>query len=103
MQQVDEHCRNIGDGVGGKQRTAESLRLSWVEHTRKRQPELAATRRTRAPMCADDGRGLHIVAAYSTAWGYVINPGTTGKLVWATLRVQPIGRRDSTVDGDVTA
>jgi anti-sigma regulatory factor (Ser/Thr protein kinase) len=40
---------------------------------------------------ADHGRGLHIIEAYSTAWGFVLNPGTSGKLVWATLRARPIG------------
>ncbi len=36
------------------------------------------------------GRGLQIVANYSSAWGYVVNPSRTGKVVWATLRVRPV-------------
>jgi anti-sigma regulatory factor (Ser/Thr protein kinase) len=39
----------------------------------------------------DHGRGLPIVAAHSTAWGYVLNPDGAGKLVWATLRLRPVG------------
>ena len=39
----------------------------------------------------EDGRGLHIVATYSSAWGYVVNPSRTGKVVWATLPVLPVG------------
>lgn len=31
----------------------------------------------------EHGRGLHLVDAYSTAWGY--RPTTNGKAVWATL------------------
>jgi anti-sigma regulatory factor (Ser/Thr protein kinase) len=38
----------------------------------------------------EDGRGLHIVASYSSAWGYVVNPSCAGKVVWATLRVRPV-------------
>jgi len=34
------------------------------------------------------GRGLYLVALYSTAWGYVV--GATGKVVWATLRARPV-------------
>jgi len=42
------------------------------------------------PAVREYGRGLQIVAMYSTAWGYVIDPKGTGKVVWATLRVGPI-------------
>jgi anti-sigma regulatory factor (Ser/Thr protein kinase) len=38
----------------------------------------------------DHGRGLPIVAHYSTAWGFVVNSTGTGKVVWATLRARPI-------------
>jgi anti-sigma regulatory factor (Ser/Thr protein kinase) len=37
------------------------------------------------------GRGLQIVASYSSDWGYVINPDGTGKVVWATLRHRQLG------------
>jgi anti-sigma regulatory factor (Ser/Thr protein kinase) len=39
----------------------------------------------------DHGRGLPIVDLYSAAWGCVLNPAGDGKLVWATLRVRPVG------------
>jgi anti-sigma regulatory factor (Ser/Thr protein kinase) len=39
----------------------------------------------------EHGRGLHLVAGYSSAWGYVVNPSRSGKVVWATLRVPPVG------------
>jgi len=42
------------------------------------------------PAPREYGRGLQIVANYSTAWGYVVNQGSTGKVVWATLRVPPV-------------
>jgi anti-anti-sigma regulatory factor/anti-sigma regulatory factor (Ser/Thr protein kinase) len=37
----------------------------------------------------DTGNGLHLVAAFATAWGAM--PTTDGKAVWASLRL-PIGR-----------
>lgn len=43
------------------------------------------------PTLPESGRGLHIVAAYSSAWGYIVKPSGKGKMVWATLRVRPAG------------
>jgi len=40
---------------------------------------------------AEHGRGLPVVAHYSTAWGYTVNSLGTGKVVWATLRTHPLG------------
>ena len=41
------------------------------------------------PVHRPRGRGLRLVDLYSTAWGYVLAPD--GKVVWATLRTQPVG------------
>lgn len=41
----------------------------------------------------DGGRGLPIVTNYSSAWGYAVNPDGAGKLVWATVRIRPLGSR----------
>jgi hypothetical protein len=41
------------------------------------------------PMTTEDeeaGRGLAIVAACSTAWGWGIDPAMPGKTVWSELR-----------------
>ena len=40
---------------------------------------------------AEHGRGLPVVQHYSTAWGYAVNSLGTGKVVWATLRIRPLG------------
>lgn len=37
----------------------------------------------------DHGRGLPIVAHFSTAWGCTVNSTGTEKVVWATLRARP--------------
>ncbi|WP_119728540.1 ATP-binding protein [Thermomonospora amylolytica] len=43
----------------------------------KREPDFAA----------ENGRGLHMVEALTTAWGYEPDHTGPGKTVWATLRV----------------
>jgi hypothetical protein len=49
---------------------------------------------------ADHGNGLRIVAAASSAWGFVPDARTGGKVVWATLRARPVGPATS---GDAAA
>lgn len=43
----------------------------------------------RAATLRDHGRGMAVVAHYSTAWGYVIDSAGAGKVVWATLYSRP--------------
>lgn len=44
---------------------------------------------------ASHGRGLHLIEAYSSGWGYVVSE--TGKVVWATVGIRPdSSRRDGT-------
>ncbi len=64
-----------------------------------REPYLVVTVRDRSPVpprrlppprggsIDDHGRGLLIVAAHATSWGYV--PAGTGKAVWARLATEP--------------
>ena len=59
-------------------------------HDRSAQPP-KLTEAATVNQVSDSGRGLPIVAYHSTAWGYVIKPEGRGKMVWATMRVRPIG------------
>jgi len=44
-----------------------------------------------AESMADHGRGVAIVQRICAGWGYVIDDAHIGKVVWATVRVRPIG------------
>jgi anti-sigma regulatory factor (Ser/Thr protein kinase) len=46
-----------------------------------------------SPSSAVGGRGLKLVDLYASGWGSLSGAG--GKVVWATLRVRPIGSRES--------
>jgi anti-sigma regulatory factor (Ser/Thr protein kinase) len=59
-------------------------------HDRSAQPP-QLDEKANAEQVSDSGRGLPIVAYHSTAWGYVLKPDGRGKVVWATLRVRPVG------------
>jgi anti-sigma regulatory factor (Ser/Thr protein kinase) len=50
-------------------------------------PRVPGTQSSRAQ--AERGRGLHLVGAFTTAWGS--NVTDVGKTVWATFRATPIG------------
>ena len=39
----------------------------------------------------DNGRGLRLVERHCSAWGFLPRADGQGKVVWATLRVRPIG------------
>jgi anti-sigma regulatory factor (Ser/Thr protein kinase) len=39
----------------------------------------------------DHGRGLRLVERHCSAWGFLLRPDRSGKVVWATLRARPIG------------
>ncbi len=45
------------------------------------------------------GRGLHLVAALATAWGYETQ--ATGKVVWAEFADESVGEDDESVSGPV--
>ena len=52
-------------------------------------PEPPVPVRSDASIMRDSGRGLPIVAKYSSAWGFIVNQSQSGKVVWATLRACP--------------
>jgi len=43
------------------------------------------------PGFRDHGRGLRLIQLHCTGWGYTLNSGSDGKVVWATLRARRIG------------
>ena len=51
-----------------------------------------------ASTLAENGRGLSVVAHYSTGWGYSVDSLGAGKVVWATLRIRPAASAPSTLD-----
>jgi anti-sigma regulatory factor (Ser/Thr protein kinase) len=48
---------------------------------------------------SDHGNGMVIVASMSTAWGFVVSPDRSGKVVWSTLRARPVGGASSSRAG----
>ena len=56
--QVGEHPRHVDGAIAGKQRTTETLGPARVERAGQRQAQFTATRRARAPMCAEHRRRL---------------------------------------------
>ena len=50
----------------------------------------------------DHGRGLPIVALLNSGWGYALSDDA-GKVVWATLRLRPLGPSEPGRDGGALA
>jgi anti-sigma regulatory factor (Ser/Thr protein kinase) len=92
---VSELVTNVVRHAGTEARLELSLRGDFL-HVRVRdsstaQPVPRQTLPGATQIVGHDshGRGLHLVEVYSSGWGYVVSG--PGKVVWATVRIRPVG------------
>jgi hypothetical protein len=74
---------------------SDASRVVIVVWDGNRQPPLL----TEAPVTAENGRGLQIVAAVSSGWGWYGRSDMGGKCVWAVFRKPPAELVDQTIAG----
>ncbi len=94
---VANACEHTASGTGGQVTVVVSATRDVLRITVLDQGGTLGKPCVRTDLCAEDGRGLLLVEALSTAWG--CHPALNGTAVWAEFRMVPPLSGDAEIDG----